>query len=71
MEIDIPIIGSGGIYTAEAAIETMMAGAAAVGIGSAQFINPNAAVEILDGMTAYCEQNGIGSFAELIGCAHR
>lgn len=69
--VDIPIIGSGGIYTAAAAIETMMAGASAVGIGSAQFINPNGAVEILDGMTAYCEQNGIGSFEELIGCAHK
>lgn len=68
--VNIPIIGSGGIYTAEDAIETMMAGASAVGIGSAQFINPNAAVEILEGMTAYCEKKGIGSFSELTGCAH-
>lgn len=69
--VNIPIIGSGGIYTAEDAIETMMAGASAVGIGSAQFINPNAAVEILDGMVRFCENNHIGSFSELVGCAHK
>lgn len=68
--VNIPIIASGGIYTAEAAIENIMAGATAVGIGSAQFINPNAAVEILEGMVAYCEANHIESFAEITGCAH-
>lgn len=70
-KVKIPIIGSGGIYTAEAAIETMMAGAAAVGIGSAQFINPNAAVEILEGMEGYCQSRGIESFSDLVGLAHR
>lgn len=68
--VRIPVIASGGIYTAEAAIETMMAGASAVGIGSAQFINPNASVEILEGMIAYCEANQVKNFEELVGCAH-
>lgn len=68
--VNIPVIASGGIYTAEAAIENIMAGAAAVGIGSAQFVNPNAAVEILDGMISFCEENHISSFEEIIGCAH-
>ena len=49
----------------------MMAGAAAVGIGSAQFINPNAAVEILEGMEGYCQSRGIESFSDLVGFAHR
>lgn len=70
-KVKIPIIGSGGIYTAEAAVETMMAGASAVGIGSAQFINPNAAVEILEGLEAYCQSKGIERVSDLIGSAHR
>ncbi|MCU6762327.1 Dihydroorotate dehydrogenase B (NAD(+))%2C catalytic subunit [uncultured Roseburia sp.] len=68
--VDIPVIASGGIYTWEAAIEMMMAGASAVGIGSALFINPDTAARILDGMIQYCEQNQIESFSELVGCAH-
>jgi len=68
--VKLPIIASGGIYTAEAAIENIMAGAAAVGIGSAQLINPNAAAEILDDMIVWCESNRVDSFEELIGCAH-
>lgn len=70
-KVKIPIIGSGGIYTPEAAVETMMAGASAVGIGSAQFVNPNAAVEILRGMESFCQERGIESFSELTGSAHR
>ena len=68
--VNIPIIASGGIYTAEAAIENIMAGATAVGIGSAQFVNPNAAVEILEGMVTFCEENHISSIEEIVGCAH-
>ena len=66
--VRLPIIASGGIYTAENAIEMMMAGASAVGIGSAQFINPNAMNEILEGMEAFCDENRIETFAELTGC---
>lgn len=65
--VNIPVIASGGIYTAEDAVEIMMAGAAAVGIGSAQFINPNAMNEILAGLVQFCDDNGIDSFAELTG----
>ena len=67
--VNIPVIASGGIYTAEDAVEIMMAGAAAVGIGSAQFINPNAMNEILAGLVQFCDDNGIDSFVELTGSA--
>ena len=67
--VQIPVIASGGIYTAEDAVEMMMAGATAVGIGSAQFINPNAMNEILEGLIQFCDENGIVNFAELTGAA--
>lgn len=66
--VKIPIIASGGIYSAEDAVEMMMAGASTVGIGSAQFINPNAMNEILDGLIAFCDANGFETFADLTGC---
>lgn len=69
--VQIPIIGSGGIYTWEAAIQYILAGASAIGIGSAHFINPNAAVEILDGIKNYMEVNKVTELSELIGAAHR
>ena len=47
----------------------MMAGATAVGIGSAQFINPNAMNEILTGLVDFCDKNSIDTFAELTGSA--
>ncbi len=67
--VNIPVIASGGIYTAEDAVEMMMAGATAVGIGSAQFINPNAMNEILTGLVDFCDKNSIDTFAELTGSA--
>ncbi len=67
--VKIPVIGCGGIYTAKDAIEFLMAGASAVQVGSATFANPRASLDILDGITAFMEQQGIRSLREIIGMA--
>jgi dihydroorotate dehydrogenase (NAD+) catalytic subunit len=63
----IPIIGCGGIACADDAIEFIMAGASAVQIGTATMINPNAPIEVLDGIERFVEREGIEDIAELIG----
>lgn len=63
-----PIIGMGGIATAEDALEFIMAGASAVAVGTANFHNPTATVEIVDGIAAYMKKNNIEDIHELIGC---
>jgi len=65
--VEIPIIGMGGVYTAEDAIELMMAGATAVAVGTANFTNPYATVEIIYGIEAYMNQYGMEDITELIG----
>lgn len=65
--IRIPIIGMGGILTADDAVELILAGAAAVSVGTASFANPNAAEEIAAGIAAYMEQYGIADIRTLIG----
>ena len=65
--VSLPIIGMGGIATAEDAIEMMLAGAAAVSVGTANFRNPAAAEEILDGMQAYLNEQKIEDINELVG----
>ena len=69
--VSIPIIGIGGISTPEDAIEFMLAGATAVQVGTANFINPQVTEEIIQGIGAYLEQNGIASVEDLIGKAKR
>ncbi|MBI3600455.1 MAG: dihydroorotate dehydrogenase, partial [Nitrospinae bacterium] len=64
----LPIIGIGGIMTYEDAIEFMLAGASAIQVGTANFIDPAASEKIVDGMKSYCEQNGIKDINEIIGC---
>ena len=66
--VRLPIIGMGGIATAEDALEFIMAGASAVAIGTANFHNPTATVEIVDGIAAYMKKNNIEDIHELIGC---
>jgi dihydroorotate dehydrogenase (NAD+) catalytic subunit len=66
-ERGIPILGLGGIRSASDAIEFILAGASAVGIGTANFIEPGCAAKIIDGITDYCVANGIGSVKELTG----
>jgi dihydroorotate dehydrogenase (NAD+) catalytic subunit len=63
----IPLIGGGGIRTASDAIEFIIAGATAVTIGTASFINPDCSVKILAGINDYCQRHNISSIAELTG----
>ncbi|MCI8327908.1 MAG: dihydroorotate dehydrogenase [Lachnospiraceae bacterium] len=65
--VAIPIIGMGGITTAEDAIEMILAGATAVSVGTANFNNPTATVDILDGIKSYLVEYGISDINELIG----
>lgn len=65
--VKIPIIGMGGIATAEDAIEMMMAGAAAVQVGAAIFADPFAPLKIIDGMDKWCDENGVKNISEIVG----
>ncbi|MFH0728867.1 MAG: dihydroorotate dehydrogenase [Pseudomonadota bacterium] len=65
--VKVPLIGIGGIMTARDALEFMLAGATAVQIGTANFVNPRATMEILDGIAGYLIQKGIGKAKDLIG----
>jgi dihydroorotate dehydrogenase (NAD+) catalytic subunit len=69
--VSIPIIGIGGITTSEDALEFLLAGATAIQVGTANFINPQVTEEIIQGIEAYLEQKGIASVEELIGKAKR
>lgn len=66
--VDIPVIGMGGISTFEDAIQFIMAGAEAVAVGTANFHNPYATVEIIDGIEQYMKENLISSLEEIRGC---
>ena len=66
--VSIPIIGMGGIASPEDAIEFMMAGATMVSVGTANFLNPNITIEIIDGIAAFCEREGVKDINEIIGC---
>lgn len=65
--VKLPIIGMGGIMTAADALEMMLAGATAVSVGTANFHNPRATLAILEGMRAYCREQGVTEIASLIG----
>ena len=65
--VTIPVVGIGGIMTAEDALEFIIAGATAVQVGTANFVNPAATMEIIDGITAYLIKNDIGDIASLTG----
>ena len=66
--VKIPVIGMGGICTGEDALEFLMAGASAVAVGAANFFEPQASVQVLDGIEAYMERRGVADIRELIGC---
>lgn len=68
--VKIPVIGMGGIMNAEDALEFILAGATAVSVGTANFANPQATVEIIDGIAEYMERNHIENIKELIGAVH-
>ena len=65
--VKIPVIGIGGIMTANDALEFLIAGAAAVQIGTANFVNPSAAIEIIDGIESFLWKKGIGRLSDIIG----
>ena len=64
--VKLPIIGMGGIMNSEDALEFILAGATAVAVGTANFHNPYATVEVIDGIAAYMEKNGIEDINSLI-----
>ena len=66
--VDVPVIGMGGISTFEDALQFIMAGAQAVAVGTANFHNPYATVEIIDGIRQYMIENRISSLEEIRGC---
>ena len=65
--VKIPVIGMGGIATAEDALEFILAGATAVSVGTMNFRNPAGTLEIIRGIEAYMERFGIQDIRELIG----
>jgi len=65
--VKIPVIGMGGILNSDDAIEFMLAGATAVAVGTANFVNPSAASEVLQGIVRYMEENGIKDVKEITG----
>ncbi|KGP75224.1 dihydroorotate dehydrogenase [Desulfosporosinus sp. Tol-M] len=69
--VDLPIIGMGGITTWQDAVEFLLAGATAISIGTGNFVNPQTPLEILRGITTYCEKHGKTSVRDLVGLAHQ
>ena len=68
--VRIPVIGMGGIMTAEDAIEMILAGATAVSVGTANFTNPSVTMEIADGIKNYMECHQVADIRELVGAVH-
>ncbi|GGG40028.1 dihydroorotate dehydrogenase [Chelatococcus composti] len=66
-KLAIPVIGCGGIATAEDAVEFMLAGARAVQVGTTTFVRPMAMIEIIDGLAAFCARRGIADVNALVG----
>ena len=66
--VKIPVIGMGGIVTAEDALEFIMAGATAVAVGAANFKDPYATLKVTDGIEEYMKSNDISDIKDLIGC---
>jgi dihydroorotate dehydrogenase (NAD+) catalytic subunit len=67
--VDIPVIGLGGIASAEDALEFIMAGASAIQVGSATYGNPRAALDVLEGIERFMAKEGIKKLTEIIGAA--
>ncbi|HAZ27733.1 TPA: dihydroorotate dehydrogenase [Candidatus Acetothermia bacterium] len=70
-EVDVPVVGIGGITTWEDALEFIMAGAHAVQIGTANFVNPCVGPQIVEGLREFLDERGIRDWEEIRGCAHR
>lgn len=68
--VKLPVLGMGGIRTAEDALEFIMAGATMVAVGTANFNNPAATIEVIDGIEQFMKENHVEDIHELIGCVH-
>ncbi|HEX9969047.1 MAG TPA: dihydroorotate dehydrogenase, partial [Acidimicrobiales bacterium] len=67
---DAPIVGVGGIATAEDAVELLLAGAHAVQVGTATFADPRACAQVRSDLERWCRRHGIARVVDLIGGAH-
>lgn len=67
--VEVPLIGMGGISNADDAIEFLLAGASAISVGTANFVNPEVTMEILDGIESYLVEQGYEDINEIIGLA--
>lgn len=65
--VNIPLLGMGGITCGTDAVEFMLAGASSVAVGTANFVNPFATIDVIDGIADYCERHGVSDVNELIG----
>lgn len=65
--VKIPVIGMGGIMTGEDAVEFLLAGASAVAVGTANFVDPFAPLKVIDGINAYLDRHGIAKVSDLVG----
>lgn len=66
--VRIPVVGMGGITTASDALEFLMVGATAVAVGTANFLQPDTAIQIIEGLERYLVEHGLDSVRKLIGC---
>ena len=69
--VGIPVVGLGGIMTAADAIEFIMAGATAVQIGTANFIDPTTTIKVIDGVNAWLDTHHVASVTDIIGAARQ
>ncbi len=69
--VDLPVIGCGGITSGDDAIEFIMAGASAVQVGAANFVNPQTPLDVLEGIADFMQKEGIKQLTEIIGAARR
>jgi dihydroorotate dehydrogenase (NAD+) catalytic subunit len=69
-KVNIPIIGVGGIYSPDIAIQYMLAGASLVQIGTANFVEPSISLKIIEGIRRYLEDEKIDDVNKLVGIAH-
>lgn len=65
--VKIPVVGIGGIMNAIDAIEFLLAGATAIQVGTANFIDPEVSIKIIEGIEDYCDNNGVRNVSDLIG----
>ncbi|HMA85395.1 MAG TPA: nitronate monooxygenase, partial [Desulfosalsimonadaceae bacterium] len=65
--VNVPVIGIGGIVTAEDALEFIIAGASAVQIGTANFTNPAVTMEVIEGIRSFLQEQGIDHISEIVG----